>query len=116
MARPDTLACAVRLGGEADHPVALTEAGAILSADADAHHMPSGDVEAIMEQALKASATFPVTLEQFADGQAKAMRELADVPAADLDLARVLIWKLSEKRPMLPCQYIVRRCASLNPN
>lgn len=103
--RFETLANAVRLGGDADRAAALTEASVILAADADMHGMPSDDLREIMEHAHAASATMsPMTPEQLADGQAKGMNELADVPAADLDLARGLIRKLSEKMPTLPYQ------------
>lgn len=103
--RLETLADAVRLGGDADRAAALTEASVILAADAEAHAMPSDDLREIMEHAHAASATMsPMTPEQLADGHAKGMKELADVPAADLDLARGLIMKLSEKMPTLPYQ------------
>ncbi|MCK1492201.1 hypothetical protein IVB14_17675 [Bradyrhizobium sp. 180] len=105
VARLETLADAVRLGGDADRAAALTEASVILAADADTHGMPSDDLREIMEHAHAASATMsPMTPEQLADGQAKGMKELTDVPAADLDLARGLIRKLSEKMPTLPYQ------------
>lgn len=45
-----------------------------------------------------------MTANQLADGMAKGMKELADVPAADLDLARELIGQMSEKMPSLPYQ------------
>lgn len=103
--RLETLADAVRLGGDADRAAALTEASVILAADAEAHGMASDDLREIMEHAHAASATMsPMTPEQLAEGHAKGMKELADVPAADLDLARGLIRKLSEKMPTLPYQ------------
>ena len=105
MERLDALADAVRLGGEADRAAALTEASVILAAEAEAHGMPSGDLQVIIEHAHAASATMsPMTPEQLADGHAKGMKELADVPAADLDLARGLIRTLAEKMPTLPYQ------------
>jgi ketosteroid isomerase-like protein len=103
--RLEVLADAVRLGGDADRAAALTEASVILAADAEAAGMPSDDLRAIMEHAHEASATLtPLTPEQLADGRAKAMQELADVPPEDIAAAQGLIATLSQKMPSLVYQ------------
>lgn len=103
--RLEVLADAVRLGGDADRASALTEASVILAADAEAAGMPSDDLRAIMEHAHEASATLtPMTPEQLADGRAKAVQELADVPPEDIAAAQALIEALSKKMPSLPYQ------------
>lgn len=100
--RLDTLADAVRLGGDADRADALIETGSILAAEAQAHGMPSSELQEIIGYVHDASSTLsPMTADQLADGMAKAMKELAEVPAADLDLARGLIRQMSEKMPSL---------------
>jgi len=67
--------------------------------------MPSDDLQAIIEHAHAASATLtPMTSEQLADGRAKAMQELADVPAEDIAAAQSLIGALSQKMPSLVYQ------------
>lgn len=103
--RLDALAEAVRVGGDADRAAALVEAGNVLSTEAKAHGMPSADFGEIMGHIHEASATLsPMTAEQLADGMAKGMADLADVPAADIDLARGLIREMSEKMPSLTYQ------------
>ena len=103
--RLDTLADAVRLGGDADRADALVEAGSILAAEAQSHGMPSADLQEIIGYVHDASSTVSeMTSDQLADGMAKGLRELAEVPAADLDLARGLIRQMSEKMPSLPYQ------------
>jgi hypothetical protein len=103
--RLDTLAEAVRLGGDADRADALIETGSILVAEAQAHGTPSSELQEIIGHVHGASSTLsPMTADQLADGMAKGMKELAEVPAADLDLARGLIRRMSEKMPSLPYQ------------
>jgi hypothetical protein len=103
--RLDTLAEAVRLGGDAERAEALIEAGSMLAAEAQAHGMPSSELQEMVGHLHEASSTLsPMTADQLADGMAKGMAELADVPATDLDLARGLIRRMSEKMPSLPYQ------------
>jgi hypothetical protein len=103
--RLDTLADAVRLSGGTDRAAALTEASIILAADAEASGMASDDLREIIEHAHAASATLtPMTAEQLADGRAKAMQELADVPAEDIAAAQGLIATLTKQMPSLPYQ------------
>ncbi|MFB6448384.1 hypothetical protein [Bradyrhizobium tunisiense] len=103
--RLDVLAEAVRLGGDADRAAALTETGNVLLTEALAHGMPSADLQEIVGHVHEASSTLsPMTAEQNAEGMVKGMADLADVPAADLDLARGLIQQMSEKMPALPYQ------------
>lgn len=103
--RLEALADAVRLSGGTDRAAALTEASVILAADAEAAGMPSDDLREIMEHAHAASATLtPMTAEQLADGRAKAMEQLADVPPEDIAAAQSLIGALSQKMPSLPYQ------------
>lgn len=103
--RLDTLAEAVRLSGDADRAAALTETGSVLLAEAQEHGMPTADLQEVIGLVHEASSTLsPMTAEQNAEGMANAMADLADVPAADLDLARGLIRQMAEKMPMLPYQ------------
>lgn len=100
--RLDTLADAVRLDGDAERADALTEASDMLLAEARAHGMPTADLREIVDQVHAASATVaPMTEAQLADLNAKTMREIEDIPAADLNLARGLITAMSAKMPDL---------------
>lgn len=98
----DTLAEAVRRDGDTERAVALTEAGDLLAAEAQAHEMPSADLAEIVSMVHGASATVaPMTEAQLADLNAKAERELADLPASDLAAGRALIQQMSQKMPTL---------------
>lgn len=97
--RLDDLASAIRIS-EPERAAALTDATDELVSYAIDHDMPAGDLREIVEAVHVAADTLsPMTPEQLADGQAKAMRELSDVPAADLDLARGLIREIEKKIP-----------------
>lgn len=103
--RLDALAEAIRLGGDTDRAAALTETGNVLLSEAQAHSMPSAELQEVIGLVHEASSTLsPMTAEQNAAGMTNAMADLADVPAADLDLARGLIRRMAEKMPMLPYQ------------
>jgi len=97
--RLDDLASSLRVS-EPERAAALTDATDELVNYAIDHDMPAGDLREIVEAVHVAADTLsPMTPEQLADGHAKAMRELSDVPAADLDLARGLIREIEKKIP-----------------
>lgn len=101
----DVLANAVRMDGDEERAAALTEAGDVLLAEARAHGMPTADLREIVDQVHAAAGTVaPLSAEQIADLNAKAMREIEDIPAADLDLGRRLIAQMSKKMPGLTYQ------------
>lgn len=101
----DRLAEAVRLSGDVERADALAQATDVLLADAADHGTPADDLREIVEAVHGAAGTLtPMTPEQLANGQAKAMRELSDIPTADLDLARGLIRQMERKMPGLAHQ------------
>ncbi len=98
----DKLAESARLSGEWERGDQLSEASDVLMSEALEHGMPAADFRDLIGQVHEASATVSaMTAEQLADGKAKAMEELADIPASDLDLARGLIRDMSRKIPNL---------------
>lgn len=103
----DDLADAVRMSGDDGRATALREAGTFLVEEAREYGMPSDDLRGIVDLVHEASATVSaMTPERLAEGQARAERELASsgVSDADIDLARGLIRKMSEKIPNLTYQ------------
>lgn len=101
----DKLSESARLAGEDERAAQLTEANEVLMSEALEHGMPAADFRDLIGQVHEASGTMSeLTADQLSDGKAKAMRELADVTAADLDLARGLINQMSGKIPNLVYQ------------
>ncbi len=101
----DTLAETVRMSGDVERADALADATDVLMMEAASHGMPSADLREIVQAVHGAAATVaPLTPEQLADGQAKALAELSDVPAGDLNLARGLIRQMERKMPGLSHQ------------
>lgn len=101
----DRLAETARLSGDWERGDQLSEASDVLMSEALEHGMPAADFRDLIGQVHEASGTMSeLTAEQLTDGKAKAMRELADVPVADLDLARGLIKQMTGKIPNLVYQ------------
>ena len=97
----DRLADTVRFD-DAGRAEALNAAGDALFLDAVEWGTPTETLREITGQLHEASATLsPMSAEQIADLNAKAYRELSDVPAADLDLARGLVTSMAMKIPGL---------------
>lgn len=92
------LAEAVRLAGDTERADQLIEASDTIMLDALEHGTPSAELHEIVGMVHEASSTLaPLSLEQLTDLNAKAERELADVPAEDLELGRKLIQQMSTK-------------------
>lgn len=103
--RLDDLARSVHLSGDTERAAQLDVVQGVMLSDGIAWGTPPNTIREITDALHGASATLtPMSDEQLADGYAKGMRELADMPIEDIDLARDLIRKMEGRIPNLASQ------------